>query len=362
MKCSYDLKGEDSYNDNVYSEYETRDYFVDGSEVRIEPETRERGEKCKKFTGDLLLANEEQDLYKKNIIVDDQEASKKRYTRLAKIMRTGTEEEKKSAGEEACLYMKGFVRNYIYSSYRTYIERDPSYAEDLEQVAYLYIIKNLYRYKPELGQPSTFLRPYIKSAMSSETNRMKHSLSPADATLKRKISKLQIKYKEAGLKLTIADIVIETHETKSKVADILQMMGRDMNTHLEAIMDFEQLVAGDSQINCVFETPENLVMRKMTIEFIMEFMNTHFTQMEVEIFLRIKIDQEPIPQLAESLGIQEDKIRRTLEKIQHSVKYDSNIRKLCSGYVKESAEDSSFLVLPLQGENENMNLLEKFVL
>lgn len=361
MKYGYDLQGEDSYNDNEYSEYETRDYFADELNDQSEEENKERGGKRKKNSNESLLANDERDLYRRNITIEDPETSKKRYTRLAEVMRSGTKEEKKIAGEEACLYMKGFVRNFISTSYRTYVEKDPTYAEDLEQVAYLFIIQNLYRYKPELGQPTTFLQPYIKSAMSSETNRMKHSLSPADAALKRKIRKLQIKYKEAGLKLTIADIVIETRETRSKVADTLQMMGRDMNTHLEAIAEFDQLIAGDSRANSVFETPETVVMRKMTIEFIMKYINSHFTQVEVEIFLKNKIYQEPIPKLAESLGIPEDKIRRIVEKIQHSVKYDINIRKFCSGYVKDGVDDSSFLILPLSGENENMNLLEEFV-
>lgn len=356
------LHEEDLYDDMNCSEYETGDYFDskedDATDVEHDSVDEKRGYKK---NSDVETEN----FYTRRVMVERGEKSRARYARLAEIARNGTEEEKKQAKEDACLYMKGYVRDFIKRTFRTYVEKDPDYAEDLEQEAYFNIMKYLPEYKPERGLPSTFYSKHILSAMVSSINQMKHSISSSDASLQRKIKRIKAEFEKFGRKPDIADYMVETGETMSKIRSVLRMMNIDKNTHLEAIEEFDQLIAGDPTANSMYDTPENLVMKKIMFENILRRMHELFPQEEISIFLRNAIYGESIPTIAKNIGngSMDDKVRRTIEKIRHAIAYDAEIRSLCSSYLKRDNLDMAVVtILPIEGEEENMDLLENIIL
>lgn len=353
------LRNEDSFDDNDYAEYETMDYFDAAGEDNerktlkdVQKKTRKREER------------EQLDFYKCKVKVERGEESRKRYTRLAEIVRTGSEAEKQKAREDACLYMKGFVRDFIRRSFCTYVERDPGYAKDLEQEAYFNIMKYLPFYDSEKGLPSTFFFRHIQSAMVSTTNQMKHSISPSDAVLQRKIRRINKEFEKIGRTPSIADYMVETGETMSMIRSVLRMMNTDMNTHLEAIEEYDQLIAGDPAVNSAYESPESQVLRTITYENVIRRMRELFPHDEIQVFLRYAIQEDPISVIAKDLGLSgDDKVRRIIEKIRHGIAYDAEIRSLCSGYIKKNPSDMAVInILPVAGENENMDLLETIAL
>lgn len=346
------LHEEDSFDDPKCSEYELGNYFVASDES-------ERMNENPKMKNDTSIEND--DFYARRITVERGEKSRVRYARLAELARNGTEEEKKQAKEEACLYMKGYVRDFIRRSFRTYVERDPDYAEDLEQEAYYNIMKYLPDYDPQKGLPSTYFSRNILSAMAGSTNQMKHSISSSDAALQRKIKRIRNEFEKLGRNPKIADYMVETGETMSKIRAILRVMDMDKNTHLEAIAEYDQLIAGDPTTNLMFETPENLVMKKIIFESILRRMDELFPKEEINIFLRNAIYEESIPTIAKNIGdgFVDDKVRRTIERIRRAIAYDVEIRSLCSNYLKRDNMDAAVVtILPTKGDEDNMEMRE----
>lgn len=383
---SVNLAREEAYNDIDYADYEIKDYTCDEDsedEIYEVRGGRRRSNKQKKAsvqagaeTDELQIGEEEADinertcdtelsLYNRNVTIDSPEEGRKRYARLAEIARTGTKEEKNAAQEEACLYMKGLVRDIIKRKFCTYTERDSFYAEELEQEAFYNIVKYLDRYDPNKGLPTTFFFPHIKSAMVSHTNGMKNRISSSDASLKRKINKVREEFKKLGREAEAADYAIETGETLSKIRSVLNMMALDTNTHLEAIDEYDDLIPGDPTTNIMYDTPENLAIRNIMVEGILKRMREKFSEEEIRIFIRCKVNLEPIPVIAKELGGKggDDKVRRIIENIRNSIFYDPEIRKLCAGYIRQDPIDLAVItIIPLEGENKNMDLLETCIL
>lgn len=356
------LHEEDLFDDFNCSDYEMGEYSTKEEET-LEAEEEMDGNKSntrrKKDTGT------EDNFYDKRVTVERGEKSRQRYARLAELARNGTEEEKKHAKEEACLYMKGYVRDFINRSFRTYVEKDPQYAEDLEQEAYFNIMKYLPDYDPKKGLPSTFFSRNILSAMVGTTNQMKHSISSSDAALQRKIKKVKKEFEKIGRKPDIADYMIETGETMSKIRSVLRMMDMDKNTHLEAIEEYDQLIPGDPSVNSMYESPETRVIKKIMYESVIQRMQELFPKEEISIFLRNAVGDETIPTIARTMGdgSADDRVRRTIEKIRHAIAYDAEIRSLCSSYLKRDNLDVAVVtILPIEGEEDNMDLLENIVL
>lgn len=361
MKGMSKLHEEDMFDDLNCSGYEMEEYLSDEDETLVDEEdTVDKTDDRRK-----VAANTEENFYNKRVTVERGEKSRQRYARLAELARNGTEEEKKQAKEDACLYMKGYVRDFIKRSFRTYVEKDPQYAEDLEQEAYFNIMKYLPDYDPHKGLPSTFFSRNILSAMVGTTNQMKHSISSSDAALQRKIKKVKKEFEKIGRNPDIADYMIETGETMSKIRSVLRMMDMDKNTHLEAIEEYDQLIPGDPSVNSMYESPESRVIKKIMFESVIRRMHELFPKEEINIFLRNAIGDETIPTIARTIGdgSADDRVRRTIEKIRHAIAYDAEIRSLCSSYLKRDNLDVAVVtILPLEGEDENMDLLESIIL
>lgn len=356
------LINDDSYEDTDYQEYEIMDY----SNQELSLEEEEKAEEKRNFkVSQCAVEDDPFAFYNKKLDVERGEKSRERYARLAQIARTGNEEERREALAEACFYMKGCVRKFIGKFFWTYVVNDPGYANDLEQEAYFNIMKYLPFYDPKKGLPSTYFYRHIQSAMVTSTNQMKHSITPEDAALKRKIKRVQHQFEKLGRTPVIADYIIETGETMSKIRSVLRMMNMDINTHLEAIEDYDQFIAGNPNDNCMYDTPENIVIKNMVFEAVEKRMNELFSPDEVEIFNWYAINGESISTIIMKRGGTEpdDKIRRIIEKIRHAIQYDVNIRRLIMGSSQRNRTPDAAVVtlLPLEGENENMDLLENVV-
>ncbi|MSS38582.1 hypothetical protein [Clostridium porci] len=357
------LQMEDAYDDSDYPTYETMEYSneEDGVDEELTAPQPAKGRKNRK-KNDNVITIDEYDFYKTTVKVDRGEVSKQRYAALAKAVLSDDETVCKAAREEACYYMKGLVREFIRKKYRTYIDKDPDFASDLEQEAYANIIKYLPEYDASKGEPSTFFYYHIKSAIAGATNAMKHQVSSADTALKRKIMKINKIYEEFGRKPTLGDYMAETNETMSKIRSVLAMMSTDMNTHLEAIPEYDQLIAGDAHVNRMFESPENIVIKNMTFEAVVQRLNAMFTKMEVDIFMRYTYHQEPIPSIAKSFSINgDDKIRRIIEKVKHGIQYDPQARAAYFGSIGHP-QASVVEFLPIESTNEAIDLLSAIAL
>ena len=71
---------------------------------------------------------------------------------------------------------------------------------------------------------------------------------------------------------------------------------------------------------------------------------------------------ESIQELVDSFRGQfsDDKIRRIIEEVQHGLHHDWKVRKLGSGYIRDDDDNDPFAlpILPVKGQDENMDLLE----
>lgn len=358
------LGAEERFDDPDYAEYEIADY-KDPEPVEEEweedidkPSVRESYKKRK----DSNIPEEYLNLYTRNVEIEDEEKSKERYVHLRDTVLYGTPEQRAAANEEACLYMKGLILRQIKRSYSTYIQKDPDYVKELMDEAFYNIVKYLPKYDPEKGQPSTFFWFHINSALATTTTQVKHNMSSSDSALKRKIYALYDEYEKRGLTLTASDIMVETNETMSKVLSVLKIMNIDLNTHLEAIEEYDQLIAGDPEFNQAYETPEKTAIQRVTVESIIKRAYEMFPHEKVDIYLRNKMNGESIQELVDSFRGQfsDDKIRRIIEEVQHGLHHDWKVRKLGSGYIRDDDDNDPFAlpILPVKGQDENMDLLE----
>ncbi len=356
------LQQEDSYDDSDYQPYELMDYKCqeEEEETTVEPQLKKK-KKTRKQTENE--PSEEYDFYNTVAQIESGTASKKRYEALAKAACSDDEQVCKRAREEACFYMKGLVRDMIRGKYRTYIENDPEFASDLEQEAYANIIKYLPEYDSSKGNPSTFFYYHIKSAIAGSTNSMKHHISSADTALKRKILNLNKIYEKMGRKPTIGDYMVETNETMSKIRSVLAMMETDMNTHLEAIPEYDQLIPGDAHANSMFAPPEQIVIKNMTYESVIKRMRDMFTVKEVDIFLRYFYNEETIASIAMDYAESgsDDKIRRIIEKVKHGIQYDPQSRAAYYGS-NDCPQMSVVEFFPTDRINETIDLLSSVAL
>lgn len=360
------LEAEERFDDLDYAEYEMADYSDAGLEIPgWEDENNEiSGKNSDKRNGESKELSDYDDLYTRNVKIEDEETLKALFTRLRNAVLYGTKQERDEANEEACLYLKGLVIKCINQRYKNYIQRDPDYRKELMNEAFLNIIKYLPKYDPEKGQPSTFFYFYIQSALATMTTRVKHHMSSSDSALKRKIYALREEFKKAGLQLNVADIMIETGETRSKIQSVMKMMSYDTNTHLEAMEEYDQLIAGDPDFNQSYESPEKAAIRRVIAEGIVQRAKELFGEDTVHIYFRNVLDGEAVRDIAKSFGVNDDKIRRTIEMVQHGLEHDWKIRRLGSGYIRddEDADPYALPILPAKGQIENMELLEMTML
>ena len=348
------LKEEDAYDDSEYQAYETMDYTSEDEETK-EQQDEEKTRALRK-----RLMNQEDELfdfYKTDAKIKKGMESKEFYAQLAKTVREKTGNERKEAMESACFYMKGLVRDFIFKRYMTYIERDPEYKEDLEHEAYKAIMENLPRYDATKGAPSTFFYYHIKSALSHTTTTNKHQMTQADAVLKKKILKIRAEYEKLGKKPTEADYMLETDETLSQIRNALRQLNMDFNTHLEAIPQHEQLIAGNPEVNTAFETPERATISKMMLQAIVARMHQLFTDEECEIYLRHTLGEETVPTIVRSYhdNKSDDCIRRIIEKIGNDLSSDPVILSLRGG--KGAPDLNVIQFVPMEGTKQNVNTL-----
>lgn len=347
----FDLLHEDSYDDEDYASYETMDYDSTDAEA-IDPAKEDA-----KTTKPVRDLNDDPfEFYHTTETVLRGKESRDLFTRLAK-QATGDPVEKKEAFELACRKMKGMIRQNINQKYRTYIERDPAYREDLEQECYRAVIEELPRYDSSKGDPSTFFYWPIKSALShyiSADTKRKH----ADAMLCRKLERIRKRYKEEYKREpTLSDYAVETGETLSQLRNITRIMNMDTNTHLEAIEQYDELLKGNEENNSAYRNPEDIVCKKIQINDIIRRMHELFSDDECKIFVLSTVNNESISSLAAKFGYngREDYVRRIIDNIKHTLRYDPAIRSLNGQTTIPSMNIVQFI--PLSGTNESMDIL-----
>ena len=363
---------DDSYDDSDYADYETKDYdepnFNSESEFDddddYEPKVKggygrktsknKKGDKSEYF-------DDEKDLYNHTFKIESGERMKELFTKYKEDIVNGTPEEKAEATEKSCAYMVGLIKKEINKGYFNYIKKDPDYYKELMDECFANIIKNLPAYDPDKGQPSTFFTPYIKSALSTTTTVTKHNTSPTDAAPRNKINAIREKYERAyGSQPTIYDYAVETGEPLQKIKYILKMNETERNAHLDSIAEHEELIPGDPNVNTSFVSPENATIQKITIEQIIKRTYQLFDPTSATIYLRNKYNGESIQSIAADYGGKkyDDKIRRIIESVNHTLYHDHYIRKICSGFIGSSEKIFNVNLLPIEGEEENMDLLE----
>jgi len=342
---------EDNYTDEftLFPDYEPHQIETPAESV---PNKRNQ----KKVSTDSILAIDP--FYSNTTVVETGEASRKRFAKLAQIAKNGNEEEKKAAYEEAIKCLKGMIRDMAVKKFKTYLERDPDYLWDLEQEAYIAIVEHLKDYNPERALPSTFFHLYFKSVMVAHTNKSKNYISQADLALSRKMKQIKKEYEEMGRIPTAADYAFELGITLSRVRAVLLVMDMDLGGGMEDIDDYHWLLPGDEQSNSAFLSPEAAAIRGETIDILLAAMRKNgFSDDDILIFYRNKVDGESPEELAKTFGRDANETNKLIEKIRHTMYYDSDVRKAFAPGGRGPAL-SQITILPLEGENENMDLLE----
>lgn len=355
-----DLGMEERFDDLDCASYEIADYNAEDlalpgwTEEDREASVKSSYKKQKKAPEDC------ENLYTRTVKIEGEEASKKRFIRLRNSVLYGTKEERDAANEEACLYLKGLVIQCINQRYLNYIQKDPDYRNELMNEAFFNIIKYLPKYDPDKGQPSTFFYFYIQSALATVTTRVKHHTSSSDSALKRKIIALRRKFKEFGQQPSAADISLQTGESMSKVQSVMRIMDYDTNTHLEAFEQYDQFIPGNPEYNQSYESPERLAIQHTIVEEILKRGRELFDDATFNIYLRNMVDNEAIRDIAQSLGVNDDKIRRTIESVQHGMEHDWKVRRLGAGYIRDNDDEDPYAlpIVSLKGQCENMELLD----
>lgn len=59
----------------------------------------------------------------------------------------------------------------------------------------------------------------------------------------------------------------------------------------------------------MYDTPENLAIRNIMVEGILKRMREKFSEEEIRIFIRCKVNLEPIPVIAKELGAKAETTR-----------------------------------------------------
>ena len=100
----------------------------------------------------------------------------------------GTEDEKKYAYEMACKDLEGFIIRIAEQKFKTYVEKDYTFFDDLMQAGRQGIITSLTKYDPEKTAPTTYFYYPIKHEMVEQVNKMKHATRSTKSLLNTDVS------------------------------------------------------------------------------------------------------------------------------------------------------------------------------
>lgn len=114
---------------------------------------------------------------------------------------------KQVAHEGACRDLEFFIMSLITRSFRTYIEKDRSFYEDLMQAGRMGIMMALPKYDPDKSMPTTYFFNPIRHEMVLQVNMMKHDTKSHVATTKKKIQEVDKRFARYGRTPSLHDYV-----------------------------------------------------------------------------------------------------------------------------------------------------------
>lgn len=248
-----------------------------------------------------------------------------RFMKLSKVMRTGTENEKKNAMEEACQRLEYLIREIMMCRFYRYVETDPDYQEDLKAAAYCGIMEALVGYDCAKGGPGTYFYLHILHEMVDETGRMKHASSMYNTRVRLKMRETDRQFEQWGRKPDQGDYAYMTGLSVNTIKNAQAVSsGEQMKVSIE---EQTEEICGNPDSSSFFMNPEIIAMKKEAYCILHDKMRQKFTKRERLVFSWY-LDGKKISSIASRLGEKEERIRCVIETCRKTLKYDTEIQEL----------------------------------
>ena len=264
---------------------------------------------------------------------------------------SGDPERKKHGCECACRDLEFFVISIMNRKFSTYIEKDPTFSEDLIQAGRQGIIASLGKYKPSISKPTTYFFQPIVHEMVAEVNLMKHDTKAYMMTAKRKIQKVRNEFAKFGRVPTIHDYAYNTKEPWRRIVNALAEM--EISATKSSIDDPDSAPLIDKQANT--RSPEENAMSNYNAAKIMAIAKTlEPNPIILECFREQVIDGVKTSELADKYRLPSSEISEGIKNILNLLRYNRDIRKMYPERSKVGEEELALSINELPGEESTI--------
>lgn len=299
-----------------------------------------------------VLLNESDEFYEK-LSAEEVRENFRFYVPLAT---NGTEEEKKYAYEMACKDLEGFIIRIAEQKFKTYLEKDHTFFDDLMQAGRQGIIMSLTKYDPEKTAPTTYFYFPIKHEMVEQVNKMKHDTKAYMATTKRKLAQIDKEFAQYGRKPTIHDYVFISGQPWKRV--VTAIAERNVKAVKSSFDDPDAAPIIDKQVN--YKGPEENAMSNFNASQILKIVKeVEPNEIIVTCFLESVLDNVKHSDLAAKYGIPIADISNGIRNIQNLLRYNKKLRKMYPerSRIDESEFIRSINIIPEEEGNLAMDFL-----
>lgn len=238
---------------------------------------------------------------------------------------SGSDIAKKTAQEGACRDLEFFMINMINRKFRTYIEKDSSFFEDLLQAGRLGIIMSLPKYDPDKSMPTTYFFHAIRHEMAALVNLMKHETNSRMAAAKRKIEEVDRMFAKYGKTPALHDYAYSIGGSFAHIISILAE--RKAGTSKMRMDDPDAVPLMDKLAG--MDDPEDIAISKINFNRILQAAREiEPDEAIIQCFMEASGGMVKPAQLAEKYHHSPSEIKEKIQNLKNLLKCHEDIRKL----------------------------------
>lgn len=241
MKFYYDNEDGDIMEDND-------DLFGDEESQEMAEDEDEPADKRRKEPDEFNINSA---LYVHNRVNSNPHATTKELEEIMANFRSGDPVKRKQAIADMIGVLSGYILKLIQESYGSYMKK---YFSDMLEQAYLGVIQGMENYKPLMGRPTTWFKPFIHHEIQKYLNEQINYSTPYYNALSKKVFAYIDKLTSEGKAPTVREIEIATQVPAKTIEKCLQIK-RCKNVPIDGTKDGMTLQSG-------FEQPEESAIRK----------------------------------------------------------------------------------------------------
>lgn len=255
----------------------------------------------------------------------DTQQIRENFKRYVADVNSGSGIAKKTAQEGACRDLEFFMINMINRKFRTYIEKDSSFFEDLLQAGRLGIIMSLPKYDPGKSMPTTYFFHAIRHEMAALVNLMKHETNSHMVAAKRKIEEVDRMFEKYGRTPVLHDYA---YSIGGSFAHIISILAERKAGTSKMSMDDPDAVPLMDKLAGMHES-EDITISKINFNRILQTAREiEPDEVIIQCFMEASGGMVKPAQLAEKYHRSPSEIKERIQNLRNLLRCHDDIRKL----------------------------------